>query len=100
MEQSSADEYLSYDAIKEGIREWIKSEPLAERPEVVIDDNTELLSSGYIDSLDMMRLVAFIEQRFDVPLPEEQLISSHFRTVTTLADLVVSQQDLARSVAG
>jgi acyl carrier protein len=100
MEESSANGYLSYDAVKDDLRQWITSEPLAGRPEVVIDDNTELLASGYIDSLDMMRLVAFIEQRFDVPLPEEQLISSHFRTVTTLADLVVSQQDLARSVAG
>jgi len=100
MEQRSANGYLSYDAVKDDLRQWIQSEPLADRPEVLIDDNTELLASGYIDSLDMMRLVAFIEQRFDIPLPEEHLISSHFRTVTTLADLVVSQQDLARSVTG
>lgn len=99
MEQSSTNEYATYDAVKEGILQWIKSEPLAERPEVVIDDQTELLASGYIDSLDMMRLVAFIEERFAVQLPEEQLISSHFRSVTTLAELVMTHLDFAESVA-
>ena len=79
---------------------WIKSEPLSDRPEVVIDDDTELLASGYIDSLDMMRLVAFIEERFAVQLPEEQLISNHFRSVTTLAKLVMTHLDFAESVAG
>jgi acyl carrier protein len=53
-----------------------------------LDSNEPLLGSGIIDSLGIMRLVSFIEEEFDLVVPEEQLVPEHFQSVNRLASFV------------
>ena len=48
----------------------------------------EAQSSGIVDSLGIMRLVSFIEEEFDVEVPEEDLVPEHFQNVSRLAAFV------------
>jgi len=44
------------------------------------------LSSGIIDSLGILQLVTFIEERFGVQVPDEDVVYENFHSVKALAD--------------
>ncbi|MEM9593422.1 MAG: acyl carrier protein [Acidobacteriota bacterium] len=46
----------------------------------------DLLGSGLVDSLGVMRLIRFLEERFGVAVPPADVTIEHFMTVGTIAD--------------
>ena len=54
------------------------------------DDN--LLTSGLVDSLGIMRLIGFIEERFELEIPPEDVTIQNFRTVNVIANYLESRQ--------
>jgi acyl carrier protein len=57
-----------------------------------IDPNLDLISRGYIDSLAMMQLILFIEERFDVKVGEDEVLPDNFRTLNRIAEFVENKQ--------
>jgi len=57
-----------------------------------IDLDSDLLESGYVDSLLVMELVAFIKEQFEVTLGASDLAPRHFRSVARLTELVTSRR--------
>lgn len=47
-----------------------------------------LLSSGLLDSLLLMDLVAFAEREFDIAVPDEELVPDNFETPLRVAALI------------
>jgi acyl carrier protein len=68
--------------IRGQITEFICSDLLDGEETVEPDEN--LLADGMIDSLGMLRLVAFIEDSFDVKVPPEDFTIENFRTIELL----------------
>ena len=81
----------SRESIAAQLRTWICTESLADRPDLELAEDTELLRSGYIDSLDTMRLVVFIERSFGIQIPDEVIVPTSFRSINAMVDLVTSQ---------
>lgn len=52
--------------------------------EDTLEPDENLLADGMIDSLGMLRLVAFIEEAFDVSVPPEDFTIENFRSVEVL----------------
>lgn len=46
-----------------------------------ITEEDDLLGSGILDSLGMMRLILFLENEFDVSIPPEDMTIENFMTV-------------------
>ena len=46
-----------------------------------LDRNDDLLGTGILDSLGMMKLILFIETEFKVKIPPEAMIIENFMTV-------------------
>ncbi len=57
-----------------------------------IDSDLDLISRGYIDSLAMMQLILFIEERFDVKVGEEEVLPENFRTLDRIVEFVERKQ--------
>ena len=51
-----------------------------------LKEDDDLLSSGLIDSLGILQLVAFVEERFDVEVPDEDVVFENFHSVKALGD--------------
>lgn len=72
-------------AIREHLRTLIGDEEeqvdLADVPE---DEN--LLANGMIDSLGILKLVSFIENRFEVEVPDEDVTVQNFRSLKDIGD--------------
>ena len=51
-----------------------------------VDDQQELLLSGLIDSIAVMRLVSFIEQETGLNVPPEDVVIENFTTINAIGD--------------
>jgi acyl carrier protein len=51
---------------------------------VGITDDTELLDEGLLDSLGVMKLVAFLEHRYSCMIPEENIRSENFHNLAAI----------------
>lgn len=58
---------------------------LLEGRQIPVDADTYLFADGLIDSLKILRLLAFLEVQIDRTIPESDVVMTHFRTVRTMA---------------
>lgn len=58
------------------------------RGRVEIDDDTQLVEEGILDSLLLMQLVAFIEKSYDVQIPPEDVTPENFGTLPFIRTLI------------
>lgn len=68
--------------MKEGIREYIIGDLLDGQ---VIGDGDDLLLSGLVDSLGVMRLVTFLEDNFSTSVPPEDVTIDNFANIDSIA---------------
>jgi acyl carrier protein len=68
------------------IRDYIRDELLI-GDDASIDDDTPLWG-GVVDSVGLMQLISFIEERYAIEVSDDELTSTHFRTITDIAALV------------
>lgn len=73
--------------MKEELIEYIKKE-FVEDPDEEIEETTPLISSGLIDSLSVVSLVAFIDKKFGVKIPDEKGTVDNFETVNKIIEVV------------
>jgi len=76
--------------MKEMILEYIKNEYIDEdeADEIVLDENTPLISSGIVDSFSMVSLKRFLERKYSISIPDEEASPEAFNTVTSIIALV------------
>ena len=68
---------------EEPLRRFIVDELLS--GDAVITPDDSILADGVLDSVGVMRLVAFIDEQFDYQVPPQHLTIEHFRTTQSLA---------------
>ena len=52
--------------------------------------NVDLFDSGYVDSVGVVELIAFLESEFDVQIADEVLMSEEFMTINGIGRIVGS----------
>lgn len=61
-----------------------------------LTDRSPPLESGLIDSLGILDLVGFLEERFAIQVTDEELVPENFQTVGQLAVFVAQKKNGAR----
>jgi 2-hydroxymuconate-semialdehyde hydrolase len=51
-----------------------------------VDGETPLFEDGLIDSLNILRLIAFVETRRGREVPDREIVMSRFRNLKTIAE--------------
>jgi acyl carrier protein len=69
------------------LAEFVRNELLHGR-KVALTSDADLLSAGIVDSLGILRLVAFIEERFGVKVPDEDVVFENFQSLQAMANYV------------
>ena len=75
------------------IRRFVGEEILFQDPGSVSPDH--VLIPGAMDSLALVRLVAFLEEEFGVEIDEAELTAEHFRTVGAIERFAASKTERA-----
>ncbi len=56
-----------------------------------LHDDESLFETGVIDSLGVLKLVSFLEERFGVQIQDEELIPENFETVNKIIGFMESK---------
>ncbi len=65
--------------------DYLEKDPRVER---AVEEETELIESGVLDSLAILDLVVFVEQRFGVELTADEITPGNFGSIAALAALI------------
>lgn len=65
------------------LKDYIKDEFLR-NPNAQLDENEDLIGTGILDSLGILRLVAYIEDTFGIEVPDEEVIYENFHSLTAM----------------
>ncbi len=80
------------DNVKEELRQYIVSEFLpGEKPSNVGDD-MPLRTSGIIDSVGVLRLVSFVEERYGIEVEAHEAGVENFDTIDSIAAFIASKR--------
>ena len=71
--------------------EYIQNEIIGEAEAISLDGEDDLLGSGLLDSLGMMRLIRFVEEEFDLKVLPEEMVIENFMTVNCITAYVESK---------
>lgn len=70
--------------LKKEIVSFIKTDILSE-PAMQIDDEDNLFESGILDSVGMMRLILFLEKKFSLRVPPEDMNIENFMSLQKIS---------------
>jgi len=73
---------------KARLKEFIIKEVNPDRNLEGLGDDEPLLESAIIDSLGVLKIMAFMDEEFDIDLSAEQIKLENFRDVATICGLV------------
>jgi acyl carrier protein len=63
------------------INDYISRELVQDAGRLPLGNATSLLETGVLDSLSLLRLVVFIQERFGITVDDADLLPEHFDTV-------------------
>ena len=79
---------VSKDATVATIRNYIEENLLDGE---AIDNETDLIMSGVIDSLDIVHLITFIQKEFELKIPPTEITVENFSSISKIADYLQQQ---------
>lgn len=65
------------------LKDYIKDE-FIRNPNVQLDENEDLIGSGILDSLGILKLVSFIETTFDIDVPDGDVVYENFHSLDAI----------------
>ena len=75
------------------LMDYVKNELLKGR-KIDLKPEDDLLSAGILDSLGILQMVAFIEDRFGYQVPDEDVVFENFVSVEAVASYLKANQSL------
>jgi acyl carrier protein len=77
------------------VRKFINSE-LLYREDQGIDPALNLIESGVIDSMTLLRLTVFLEEHYGIEIPDEDILPDNFRSLGAIEAFVSSHKTQPR----
>jgi acyl carrier protein len=84
-------EKLSVQDIKQAVKSYILEEFLPGENPAALTDSTPLITGGILDSLATIKLVIFLEQRFQIQIQAHETMVDYLDTLDDIANLVYSK---------
>jgi acyl carrier protein len=74
------------------VEQFILEDLLSGSRNTPIQPTESLVNSGVIDSLAILRLIAFLEERFGIVVEDDEVIPENFDTMVQIVDMVESKK--------
>lgn len=76
---------------KQAIKDYILGEFLPGENPALLTDSTPLITGGVLDSLAILKLVAFLQDRFGIEVEPHETAVEYMDTLPAITDLVHSK---------
>ena len=77
----------------EQIKQFILSDLIKDNSTSTLDADENLIDSGVVDSLGIMKLVAFLESNFKISISDDEILLDNFETIDAISKFLVSKTD-------
>lgn len=74
--------------IEREVTQYIVAEYLPDASAGELDPNYDLIATGVVTSLQLLRLIGWLGDRYDIPFGDLEISPNDFRSVTVIAGLV------------
>jgi acyl carrier protein len=74
--------------LDQSISNFIQEEFLYDKPEIRITNDLNIIEQGILDSMDIFRLIQFIEQDADVSFQPEEMVQTNFQSINDIISFV------------
>jgi len=74
--------------IKDTVLEYVKNEYLEEGDEREVTYDTSLISGGIVDSFSMVSLKVFLENKYNIQIPDAKASPEAFDSVNNIVNLL------------
>jgi acyl carrier protein len=74
--------------VENAVERFIVDEILLGDSQTRIEPSQSLIGSGVLDSLALLRLIAFIEEQFGVTVNDDEVIPDNFETINEIKSFV------------
>lgn len=64
-----------------------------EEIDILVTQEEELLSSGLIDSITIMKLIAHLEETYEIKVPPHDMVIENFNTISSIIEYITQQQN-------
>jgi acyl carrier protein len=82
------------------INDYISRELVQDASLLPLGNTTSLLETGVLDSLSLLRLVVFIQERFGITVDDVDLVPEHFDSVDAISTYLRSRAGEGAGQAG
>jgi len=81
------------------INDYISREIVQDPAVLPLSNETSLLEGGILDSLSLLRLVVFLEERFKITVGEADLLPENFDTVNAICSYLRAREPREQGAA-
>ncbi len=78
-------------SLENTIEKFIKQEIMLGGGPEKIDPSESLIDTGILDSLGLLRLIAFVEEAFGVEIEDEEVLPANFQSVEAIKQFLSSK---------
>jgi len=57
-----------------------------------IDDDEQLIDEGILDSLEILKLLSFLDEEFNIAIPAEKVNLENFKNLNTICEMIYSTE--------
>lgn len=86
--------------IEKDVREFIADNFILDEDAEEIDRDESLTQNGVLDSMGVLELIMFIEERFDVKVPDEDTLPENLDSVGRISEYVRGRLEEAGTRSG
>lgn len=76
------------------IMEFIKNQLVREKTMKNIGRGDDLIESGVIDSLGILKLLEFLESKFSINIADEELIPENFESIESIESFISRKKNI------
>ena len=81
------------------IGDYISREIVRDPAQLPLSNETPLLEEGILDSLGLLQLVVFLEERFGITVDETDLVPENFASVETICAYIRAREPRRQEAA-
>jgi acyl carrier protein len=82
------------------INDYVSRELVQDPALLPLADDTSLLETGILDSLSLLKLVVFLEERFGITMGDTDLLPDNFASVNAICAYVRARQPAKETTNG
>ncbi|ACH37576.1 acyl carrier protein [Citrifermentans bemidjiense Bem] len=72
----------------ETVRSFIEKEMMTQAHKGTLSPSDSLIDKGIVDSLGVQRLIAYLEQEFDLQIADTEIVPENFETIGSVVNFI------------